>query len=257
MRAARRSECSGLGNAPVAERAAAQRLRRRRAAGRRAAGPGRWSSESPERSPTDATTRAVRLCGGHCRGDGERVGEVVDVGQLRQVEHGQPGRLQRLPGAGRRCRRATSARRRAPRPASALCSPSAHQPPSGAVPRTAVAGAGGLEQLRAPASSSAVTCGVSMPMSSVGAGPPVMASANAAASRVPRSPSTCGHDGEAVEVEVRRGAPSRATTRPATGAARTASRVSPTAAAAIAGGLLRACTAGSAGSCSGRVPVPW
>ena len=87
-------------------------------------------------------------------------------------------------------------------------------------------------------SSPGVTCGVSMPISRVGSGFAAMASANAAASRVPRSPSAWG---TTVKPSRSRspGAPSSATTRPATGAARTASRVSPTAAAAMPRGLLR------------------
>ncbi|ETB07865.1 hypothetical protein O980_24245, partial [Mycobacterium avium subsp. paratuberculosis 08-8281] len=113
--------------------------------------------------------------------------------------------------------------------------PSTHQPPSRARPSTAGASSSRRAQ---PANSSAVTCGVSIPICSTGN--PSAASACALASRAPKSLPRWAitvNDASRALISAPRAAPSRspvsATTRAATGAAATASSVSSRAAAAI------------------------
>ena len=198
--------------------------RRRRAGTGRGAGPpaaigqpgaeqpvqARWSSRDPGQDGRSTTAPRCGWPAGTRAATETRVGEVVDVGERGQVQHGQPGRRPGPPG----CSSAVSSRdighaARARRPASAECSPSAHQPPSGRGAehrrpraRRRPAGPG------TPASSSGVTCGVSIPISRVGGRGPgrPWPRRTPRASRVPRSPVDLGDDDAAGQVELARGA---------------------------------------------------
>src|SRR5215831_17225578 len=113
---------------------------------------------------------------------------------------------------------------------SGLRRPSSQNPPSVAGPNTASASPE-VSDPAASASNRGVTCGVSMPTSTMGSGSVAWVSANAAASRSSRPPPRCGMTSNPAGSQSPR-APSSASTWRLTGAAATAASVSASAASA-------------------------
>ena len=147
VRAARRSECSGLGNAPS------------RSGPRRSASGGDGSRAPSSRSrplrhtiPSAVGDRRDHARGAAVRralpGDGEGVGEVVDVGELGELQHGQPRRLQRRPRADGGV---LAGHRHVGQHRGRLRAVQAERPPAAVRRRSQDrdAGTGGLEQLHA------------------------------------------------------------------------------------------------------------